>query len=103
MPWYAAKLVLECLVDARESSLCDEQTRVIDSPDVETAYAAALAIGESEQSEYVNSEGESVTWVFRGLSDLVELSLDSIESGSEVWSTLHENTDLSNWWLRRGD
>jgi hypothetical protein len=52
-----------------------------------------LALGESEQSEYVNSEGESVAWVFRGLSDLVELSLDSIESGSEVWSALHENTD----------
>jgi hypothetical protein len=93
MSWFAAKLVLECVVDGSEDSLCDEQIRVIEAESAEAAYAAAVALGEAEQSEFENSEGSASAWVFRGLSDLVELSLNSIESGSEIWSTLYEGTD----------
>jgi hypothetical protein len=93
--WFAAKLVLECVAEGSDDSLCDEQTRVIEAESAEAAYDAAMAIGKAEQNEFVNAEGGTSAWVFRGLSDLVDLSLTSIESGAEVWSTLYEGTDPS--------
>lgn len=95
MKWYVAKLVMQCKVEGTNSvpSMFEEQIRIIQAPDNETAYLKSLNLGKGEEQEYKNSEGKVVRWIFCGLSDLEEILVDKIEDGSEITSSLY-NSDL---------
>jgi hypothetical protein len=96
MPWYVARVVLECeVLGANAEPLCDEQWRLIEAPNPESAHETALVIGKSEEHEYENSQGNTVRWVFRGLSDLEEILAEKIESGTEICSSLYHGTRSS--------
>ena len=91
MPWFTAWLVMECEVVGADP-LCDEQLRLIEASDAEAAYVKAVEIGAEEEHSYENPDGDIVRWVFKGLSNLEEVMADSIESGTEIWSTIHDGT-----------
>lgn len=113
MKWYVGKIVMQCKVDGKDLGpwTFDEQVRIIQAPDKETAYLKSLNLGKEEEQEYKNSEGELVRWIFCGLSDLEEISADKIEDGTEITSTLYESNqvlglvrekeDLTVFWSER--
>ncbi len=103
MPWYAAKIVMECSVEVEDDRLCDEQIRVIDAADADVAYELAQAIGRDEEGCFPNAEEQEVCWKFCGLSDLVLLSADRIESGVEVFSSLYRKTQASELVAEKSD
>jgi hypothetical protein len=90
MPWYIARLIIECSVLAPDVEvLCDEQFKIIFAANSEEAYERALKYGNEEDHDYENKNGDLVKWSFVGLSDLDELLVDTLESGVEVCSLLH--------------
>jgi hypothetical protein len=90
MRWYAVHLILECRKTATGESLgtVEEQVRILTATDDEEAYRKALRLGASAEHEYDNSAGERVRWVFAGLGDLDELSVERIEDGTEIASKI---------------
>ncbi|HTS01264.1 MAG TPA: DUF4288 domain-containing protein, partial [Thermoanaerobaculia bacterium] len=81
MSWFTASIVMECEVLGGDP-LCDEQLRLIEAPDAARAYMAALDFGKAEEHSYENADGDTVRWVFKGLSNLDEVMSDTIESGT---------------------
>ncbi|MEW6619833.1 MAG: DUF4288 domain-containing protein [bacterium] len=96
MKWYVAKIVMQCKVGKKDSGpwTFDEQIRIIQAPDNETAYLKALNLGKEEEQKYKNIKGEVVHWIFCGLSDLEEILADKIEDGTDITSTLYESNQL---------
>ena len=88
--WFTAVLVVESrLPDSREKVLVDLQFRLIAAPDAEAAYHAALKLGHDEKLDYPNASGETVSWTFVGLRDLVEVGAAGLlEHGTELYSDL---------------
>ncbi len=111
MKWYCAKIITECRTVGAVAALVDEQVFVLQATNAEDAFARANEIGQKTNSEYLNHEGIRVSWLFRGLSGLEEIMADSIESGTEITSQLHHNTEpaslivekerLSVFWVER--
>ncbi len=82
MPWYVARLIVECeVLGERIEPLVEEQWKLVEASDEEAAYRAALQLGEAENHSYANSESQTVRWTFKGLSDLEELLAETIGSG----------------------
>jgi hypothetical protein len=90
LTWYVAVLVVVCHVDdnATVDPLLELQFKLIKAKDAEEAYDRAMQLGKQEGCEYKNEEGEKVSWVFQGLHDLQEISSDTIEHGTEVFSRM---------------
>ena len=97
MKWYAARIAVWCAVGRDDSGpwTVDEQIRVISARDHEEAYDKAMALGDEEECEYLNEDGETVRWRFAGVCELDEMSAESIEDGTEITSWLQTTSDIS--------
>jgi hypothetical protein len=84
---FVAALVLESKADGGDANtLVDHQVRVIRAPNAKAAYDRALRLGEAENAAYKDSEGETLTWQFLGLSELDQLDERQLQDGGEVFS-----------------
>ncbi len=86
--WYTAVLVISSEVVPRDSDatpLLDLQYRLVHAATDEDAYQRALEIGSREAHSYPNAAGDDVSWVFKGLHDLIELDA-APTGGTEVYS-----------------
>lgn len=83
--WYVATIIMRSTKLGRDEPhwTCEEQIRVIRAPDAETAYRKAVELGKREELSYKNIYGETVTWDFVGLEDLVDLD-GAIRDGTEI-------------------
>ena len=99
MKWYVAKVLLKCIVGKDQDGplTVDLQVRVLRAPDPEAAYEKAVSLGKREETEYKNSENETVRWVFLGLSDLEELLEEAIEDKTEITSELYASSNPSRF------
>jgi hypothetical protein len=66
--------------------MLDHQVRIIQAVDAESAYLAALSLGEQSELTYPNEAGEAVTCEFLGLGELMELPSGQPRDGGEVYS-----------------
>ncbi len=89
--WYVAVLVVESSVGGRATTdpLIDLQYRLVRAVGAEDAHRKALALGDSTEHSYENSDGETVHWRFAGLHDLREVDDQQLEHGAEVYSSMH--------------
>ncbi|HOY94679.1 MAG TPA: DUF4288 domain-containing protein [Catalimonadaceae bacterium] len=71
----------------------DEQVRLIEAPDLETAWEKARCLGFQEQDEFLNHLGRLVSWNFIAVADVFPLS--RISDGGHVYSVTHEADDAS--------
>ncbi len=92
MNWYAAKIVLQCVVGDEESSTFDMQVRVLRADSDESAYSKAMELGRQVQQQYLNEDDQTVRWVFCGLADLEQLDDEDIVDGTEITSRRVEAT-----------
>jgi hypothetical protein len=86
--WYSATFIVKCTIGQNQTGnfLFDEQIKIIKAANREEAYEKALKLGQVENHEYKNSDGELVKWTFEGLFNLN--SLESLEDGTEIASKM---------------
>jgi hypothetical protein len=94
--WYSAKLLFRSrIADIAEGAiLCEESIRLVSAPNEEEALERAVRLGPAGEHDYSNERGETVVWEFVELTELQELSADSLGDGTEVYSRL--------FWSRAG-
>jgi hypothetical protein len=66
--WYSATFIVKCTIGQNQTGdfLFDEQIKIINAANREEAYEKALKLGQEENHEYKNSDGELVKWTFEG-------------------------------------
>jgi hypothetical protein len=69
----------------------DEQVRLIEAPDLETAWEKARNLGTQEQDQFLNHLRQLVAWKFIAVADVFPLS--RISDGGQVYSVTHEADD----------
>ena len=87
LTWFAARLLFESTSAADQTPLLYEE-RIIVLQGAATAKDAekkARKLGSSSEVEYESVSGESVSWKFKEVLDLVELDEAEIRDGSEVY------------------
>jgi hypothetical protein len=83
-------LVVACTVGGieRKDDSVDLQCRLIRARDPEEAYRLAMDLGREQDHAYDNADGEVVRWQFKGLHRLEHLEAQTLEHGTEVYSSL---------------
>jgi len=89
MQQYIAKLMFNIRMDnGNATSQFDEQVRLIESADYESAFQKARNIGKNEETSFVNSNNKTIKWKF---IDVVELfPLKSYKDGEQLYAITHE-------------
>ena len=87
MKRFAAKLLFQIRIrigtDNGKRRLCEEQIILIEARSARAALALAKRRGKSQQSSYLNSDGNRVYHEFIGVMDLLHLGPEC--SNGEVW------------------
>lgn len=89
MQQYIAKLMFNIRMDNGDAtSQFDEQVRLIESADYESAFQKARNIGKNEETSFLNKENKIINWKF---IDVVELfPLKNFKDGEQLYSVTHE-------------
>ncbi len=80
---------------ADDSTRFDEQLRVTDALNEEEAIFKGLALGRREETLYLNSEAEEVSWKFLGVTDVINLT--TMKTGDLVTERLTRKTDHASY------
>lgn len=82
--WYWAEIIEEIRIAGEADNIVLLNTVLIRAGSPDQAYERALELGREYDSEYVNSDGQTVTCRFRGLRDIGAI-YDGLEHGSELF------------------
>lgn len=97
MNWFLAKIVYRIVCgDGDHTPQFDEQLRLIQATDENSAFAKAKAIGEQEQEMFLNQQQKLVQWQFVNVCELYKIS--ALIDGAELYSRIHE-TDNANLYM----
>jgi hypothetical protein len=69
--WYLADLVTEIRVEGAESSVVHFDLHLVRAQNAAEAYDKALRIGGGKAKQYLRNDGNLMSFIFRGLNDLV--------------------------------
>jgi hypothetical protein len=88
--WYMAVIVRGSFVDGEldEARLGDSLFKLVEAPNVESAYQRAIQLGEASADDYTDDDGQTIRLQFLGLGDLREVTAAAIGDGTEVYSEL---------------
>ncbi len=73
----------------------DEQLRLIMADDLNEALEKAQAVGQEEDTLFVNADDETVQWKFTDIAGLYPLG--SLKDGMEIYSSTAEPTDARRY------
>lgn len=82
--WYLADLVVEIRIENEPRNTVHTNTVLVRADSPEEAYSKALELGEEENNEYENPDGNQVEFKFRGLKNLYAI-YDELEHGAELF------------------
>ncbi len=87
MSWFLAILVRGVHTEDGYDSdrMGDLLYKLVEATDAEGAYARALELGEASRETMTTVGGETVTFGFLGLGDLMEITASKLEHGIEVY------------------
>lgn len=90
MGWFSAAIIYESKMDGRayDDSLRECSVRILLADSEEAAWTRAEEVGRKNEHSYLNSDGETVSWVFCEVGDVQELYEDSLADGDEVFSRM---------------
>lgn len=92
MNTYLSKLVFNIIIDNnKETQQFDEQIRVIQAADLESAFLKAKAVGKKEEETFMNKKNQQVSWKFIDVADLYPLQ--EYKDGEQIFSNTHEIPD----------
>ena len=81
--WYPAEIVQELTVANDPRNVVWRNLTLVHADSPDDAYAQAVALGQSGDTEYLNPAGKLVTTRFQGLSFL-DVIHDPLEHGAEL-------------------
>lgn len=81
--WFLADIVEEIQIAGEEQNVVHINTVLIRARSAEEAYEKAMANGRDGEHSYENTDGQMVTFRFRGLRNLA-LIHDELEDGAEL-------------------
>ena len=89
MNWYLAKIIFQIISGSgNHTPQFDEQLRLIEASDSESALQKARRLGERDQPSFINAHGRYVKWNFIDVAELIPLSNQA--DGAEVFSRVEE-------------
>ncbi len=94
--WYIAGIMLRFEVAGENKENSNRRTtawenqHLVKAENPDEAYKKALKVGKESESEYVNTDGENVRWIFEGLTKLIPV-YEELEDGAEIIWIEHEN------------
>lgn len=92
MNLYLSKLVFNILIDNnKETQQFDEQTRIIEANNLESAFLKAKALGKKEEETFFNEKNQQISWKFIDVTDLY--ALQEFKDGEQLFSNTHETVD----------
>jgi hypothetical protein len=92
MNLYLSKLVFNIFIDNnKETQQFDEQTRIIEAHNLESAFLKAKALGKKEEETFFNEKKQEITWKFIDVTDLY--ALEEFKDGEQIFSNTHETPD----------
>lgn len=71
--WYLADLVTEVRVEGEERSVVHFDLHLVQAANAAEAYDKALRIGGGKSKQYLRNDGNLMSFIFRGLNDLVAM------------------------------
>jgi hypothetical protein len=88
---------MQCRVGQQDKGpwTVEEQIRILEAPDPNTAFSKSIQLGKDEEHSYKNINGETVSWEFIGFEDIEDLSEDSIRDGMQLRGRFLERDDPS--------
>ena len=95
MSWFLAKIVYRIICGSGDHTpQFDEQLRLIEAEDADTAFTKAHAIGTQEQESFLNQKDNLVQWQFVNVSELYRIS--ALIDGAELYAKVQEtdNADI---------
>lgn len=96
MKKYLAKLMFNIHQENdKEQSQFDEQIRLIEAVDYESAFFKARTIGKKEEVDFQNQKNKKVSWEFIDVFDL--LALDNFKDGEQIYSSTHEEQNTNSF------
>jgi hypothetical protein len=95
--WFAARLLIESSIgdERSENPLIEERIVRFKAYSEDEAKVAAERYGRSEEHQYSNEAGETVSWFLRSIEDLSPVENDESESGWEVLSRFVRASELT--------
>lgn len=95
MTWFSALILFECRVGGilPSDGFYELSVRLVQAKDSAAALAEAESIGKEHAHEYLNGEGELVSWTFKKVVEAQELANQTLTSGSEVYSRIFGSQD----------
>lgn len=81
--WYLAEIVTETRMTGEHENIVHNNLILIRASSAEEAYEKTMARGHEMEDTYQSPEGETVTVLFRGISD-INLIQDELEDGAEI-------------------
>ena len=94
--WYIAGIMIRFEGDDKNQDnsnrrcLAWENQHLIRAKNPDEAYKKAIKLGKDSESEYINTDGENVRWIFEGLTTLIAL-YEELADGAEIIWIEHEN------------
>lgn len=97
LAWFVVTIVLKCRIAEGPMMSgewrCSQDIHLVRAANREAAYERALEIGKSQETSYLNAQGELVKWEFVGLENVEELASRVIRDGVEIWSRTFYTND----------
>ncbi|MBX3163407.1 MAG: DUF4288 domain-containing protein [Bacteroidetes bacterium] len=91
MKKYLAKLIFNVNIENSAHTEFDEQIRMIEAHDLESAFLKARNVGRREEESFINNSNQLVNWTFIDVSEIY--LLDTIKDGEQVYSNTRKIKD----------
>jgi type IV secretory pathway VirB9-like protein len=97
--WYVARVLIRFAIVGENTENLNrrctawENTILVKAENVEEAYSKAIEFGKQEESEYINTDGKKVRWIFEGLTSLLAI-YEELEDGAEIIWNEYENKSV---------
>ena len=95
MNLYLSKLVFNIIIEGKEIQQFDEQIRIIQAQNLESAFLKARVLGKKEEELFLNEKKQQVNWKFIDVMDIY--ALDEFEDGQQLYSNTHELSDAESF------
>jgi glutathionylspermidine synthase len=96
MQQYLAKLIFNIVVDSEKNvSQFDEQIRLIEAQNLESAFIKARSIGKHEESVFLDHKNKTITWKFIDVTELYQLN--EFRDGEQLFSVTHDEENTASF------
>lgn len=94
--WYSARILMEAVHpdEPPGSALFEDKVILVKAGSERQVKAKAGKLGKKDEHEYLNVEGNRVSWVFREVLDVVALFDEALTEGTEVYYKFLSEEDL---------